>query len=152
MSLETDMAALAQVRPFSLLDREALRLIAFSAERRKLRAGDILFRKTAASYGGGVVVSGAIALDPPEDGSPPRHVARRGSLIGGVALLAPTDHAAQSVAQEDSEVLVVPRQLFKRVLDEFPQHAVAIHASLAEDLKKLTRETEAIKRRLDALG
>lgn len=152
MSLDQDMAILGGTPPLSLLDREALRLIAFSSDKRRVRGGELLFRKGGASYGAAIVLSGAIALDPPDDGSEPARIVGRGALIGELALLIATDHPAQSVAHEDSEVLIISRQLFKRVLDEFPDHAVAIHGHYAEQLRALAAQATRVQRKLDAMG
>lgn len=152
MGLDQDIAILAQTPPLSLLDREALRLIAFSSDKRRLRAGDLLFRKGGASYGAAIVLSGSIAIDPPEDESTPLRVVGRGALIGELALLIATDHPAQSIAREESEVLIISRQLFKRVLDEFPDHAVAIHGHYAEQLRDIAAQAQRVGRKLDAMG
>ena len=52
MALEDDIALLSQVSLFQDMDREVLRLIAFAAETRQLRAGDTLFRKNQLSDSG----------------------------------------------------------------------------------------------------
>ncbi len=149
MSLETDIAVLGQVRPLSLLDRDALRLIAFSGDRRRLRAGDILFKKGDSTFGAAVVMTGQISLDGDEGDA---HVVGPGALIGEMALLTPTQHAAQATARTDCEALVVSRHLFKRVLEEFPQSAVAIHQAYASELRTLSAQTARVQRRLDAIG
>lgn len=151
MSLIDDIGIMSLTPPLMLLDREALRLIAFSSERRLLRAKAPLFRKGSASFGGALVLSGAIALDPQEHG-PPTRIAGRGALIGEMALIAPVDHAAQSAAKEDSEVMMIARQLFRRVLDEFPDQAAAIHAYYATGLRALNGEAGMIGRRLAAIS
>lgn len=63
MGLEDDVGKLARTATFAALEPDALRLVAFSAETRILRAGDILFRRGEPSNGGFVVLSGSIALD-----------------------------------------------------------------------------------------
>jgi CRP-like cAMP-binding protein len=151
MSLETDISLLARVRPLSLLDRDALRLLAFSGDKRRLRSGDVLFRKGESSYGGAVVMSGEFALDEDENGVP-RRVARAGALIGEVALLVATQHAADAVARADSEALMITRHLFKRVLEEFPQNAAAIHHAYASDLRNLSSQTARVRQKLDQIG
>ena len=59
MSLEDDMALLARVAMLADMERDALRLLAFAAETRQLRAGDVLFRKDEMSDGGYVVAPAA---------------------------------------------------------------------------------------------
>ena len=68
MALQDDVRTLASNPTLRDLEPDALRLIAFSAETRILRAGDVLFRVGDLSDGGYVVLSGGIALE--TDGSP----------------------------------------------------------------------------------
>ena len=63
MALAQDIALLRQVPLFARLEPEALRLIAFSAEARVYRAGDVVFRKGDRSDGAYLVTGGAVALD-----------------------------------------------------------------------------------------
>src|SRR5215218_6644121 len=64
MALEDDIATLSRAPLFSLMDYDALRLVAFAGEHRALRSGDMLFRKGDTSDGGFVVTKGAVALEP----------------------------------------------------------------------------------------
>ena len=70
MALDEDMALLARQPLLSLMERDALRLLAFAAESRILRAGDVLFRAGEPSDGAVLVVSGAVALTVQDDGKP----------------------------------------------------------------------------------
>ncbi len=45
MALEDDIAALSRAPLFGQLEMDAMRLIAFAAESRNLKAGEVLFRK-----------------------------------------------------------------------------------------------------------
>ena len=58
-----DIETLSSVPLFAAFEREALRLVAFSAESRIYRAGDVVFRKGEPSDGGYVVMSGTVALE-----------------------------------------------------------------------------------------
>ncbi len=62
MTLDADVAQLARTRPFSLLPREAVQLIAFSSVKRRLKAGEILFHAGEEGEAGYFVHSGAILL------------------------------------------------------------------------------------------
>lgn len=149
--LDQDIALIGAVRPFTLVDREALRLVAFAADRRRLKAGEILFRRGDPSNGAAIVSRGAILIETGEGGEP-AFVAERGVLIGEMALLVPTRHPAQATASEASEALLISRPLFKRVLEEFPGDAAAIHEAYARDLRALAAQTAQVRRRLDAIG
>lgn len=148
-ALDQDIAILGAVRPLSLLEREALRLLAFAADRRHLRTGEILFRQDDPSTGAAVVLEGLIALKAGED---EEKTAERGALIGELALLIPTTHPAQATARRPSQLMMITRALFKRVLAEFPDSAVAIHRAYAGELRGLIAGADQVRRQLDALG
>ena len=67
MALDDDIAILSQAPLFNLLERDALRLVAFASESRTYREGDVLFKRGDRSDGGYVVSRGTIALDARED-------------------------------------------------------------------------------------
>jgi CRP-like cAMP-binding protein len=151
VALEDDIRVLASAPLFSLLDRDALRLLAFAAESRRLRAGDVLFRKGDRSDGGYVVTRGAIALDAREDGSPAAFIAEPGALIGQRALFVRAPRPATALAREPSAVMRVSPTLMRRVLEEFPAAAEALHQALAFELSALSGGLERVRRRLTAL-
>ncbi|MGL4323954.1 MAG: cyclic nucleotide-binding domain-containing protein [Beijerinckiaceae bacterium] len=152
MSLESTVDHLARVPPMTRLDRDALRLIAFSADQRRLRAGDVLFRKGDASHGAVLVLSGSIALDVAGDGSPAADIVMPGALIGEMALITKTEQPAQAVARENSEVLMISRLLFRRVLGEYPHSAVLIHKDYAERLASMSSRLKGVSTRLDRVS
>ena len=118
MALDRDIQLLAQVPILSLFDHDALRLLAFSAESRILRAGDVLFRKGEAACGGYLVVSGSIGLDAQEDGALVEHVVVEGALIGEMALFTETVRPATAIAREPSTVLLISARAMRRLLEE----------------------------------
>lgn len=151
MALDDDIAILSQAPLFALLERDALRLVAFASETRSLRAGDVLFRKGDRSDGGYVVSRGAIALDANEDGSPAAFVAGPGSLIGQAALFTRIVRPATATANEASTVIRVTPSLMRRVLEEFPDAAAAMQDAMAAELARLTQGLEEVRRKLIAI-
>ena len=144
MGLNDDIAAMGRVPTLSLLEPDALRLLAFAAETRILRAGDVLFRRGEESDAGFIVVSGAIALDARDDGSPANYIAGPGTLLGELALLVPVERPATAIARESSSVLRLSRTLVHRVLAEFPRSALALRQALSERLETFSRELAAL--------
>ena len=151
MALEDDIAILVQTPLFELLDRDALRLVAFAAENRVLRAGDVLFRRGDRSDGGYVVSRGAIALDARDDGAPAAFIAGPGALIGQAALFARIARPATATAREPSTVIRISPSLMRRVLEEFPHAAVAMRDAMATELERLAEGLEGVRRRLLAI-
>jgi CRP-like cAMP-binding protein len=138
MSLEDDIALLQEAPLLGLLDRDALRLLAFAADKRRLRRGDVLFRKGDRSDAGYIVTEGEIGLD--TAGGKPLLVARKGDLIGRTALFARGERPATATAREPSVVLRLSVSLMRRVLEEYPVVAAAMYTAIAEELGDLNAE------------
>ena len=151
MALDDDIAILSQAPLFNLLEKDALRLVAFASENRTCREGDVLFKKGDRSDGGYVVSRGAIALDASDDGSPESFVAGPGALIGQAALFARVERRATATAREPSAVIRVTPSLMRRVLEEFPDAAAAIHDAMADELTRLTEGLERVRQQLLAI-
>ncbi len=123
---------MSAIPSLAALDPEAVRLLAFSAETRIFRAGDVLFRRGDPSDGGFLVTQGSVALDGGEGGT--RQVAGPGTLIGERAMISALPRPATATAREPTTVLKVTRRLFHRVLGEFPESALRLRAHYARVL------------------
>lgn len=142
VGLDDDIAILASAPVFGFLDRDALRLLSFAAERRELRDGDRLFARGDSADGGFVVMSGLLRLDP-AFGEPVK--AGRSALIGHLALFVRGERPCDAHAEGTCEVLRITPTLMRRVLEEFPSAAQAIHDSLAMDLVTFTGDLERVR-------
>jgi CRP-like cAMP-binding protein len=134
MSLESDMEVLAEVPLFQELSRDQLRLLAFGAEHRALRAGEILFRAEARADAGFVVASGEVHLVEGEGEA--RRIAMtvgRGTLLGEMALMADTRRPTSAVTATDCDFIRISRPLFRRMLQEYPEIAVLLHQRIRDD-------------------
>jgi CRP-like cAMP-binding protein len=146
-----DTIALLQGAPLiGLFDPDALRLLAFSAEARRLRPGETLFRRGDRSDGGYVVVRGSIGLAArPGD---PELLVGPGSLIGQLALFVRMARRATAIAREASEVLRISPTLMGRVLAEFPGAATGLRDAMTADLDGLSADLARIGETLLAVG
>jgi CRP-like cAMP-binding protein len=151
MALEQDIDRLASQPLFALLPREALRLIAFAAEARILRAGDVLFRKGEAADAAYLVISGTLALDARDDGSPSAYLAEPDTLIGETAMLAEVQRPATAIAREMTTVMRISRVLMARVLQEFPDSAVTLHQAISDRVAAMAEELDRVRWRLAAI-
>lgn len=149
MALDDDIAILGRAPLFSLMGQDALRLIAFAGEHRTLKAGDVLFRKGERADGGFVVIRGALEVEGEQGGSP--FLAEPGALIGQAALFARGVRPATATATVSSAVLRVSPTLMRRVLQEFPAAAQAMHNALALELSTLAGGLERVRERLLAI-
>ena len=148
MGLDDDIAILAAAPVFGFLDRDALRLLTFAAERRDLADGDLLFARGDPADGGFVVLSGTIRLTPRQDGGEPVR-AGRSAVIGQLALFVRGTRPTEARAAGAAEVMRITPTLMRRVLEEFPEAAQALHATLAEDLAAFVTDLERVRVLLD---
>lgn len=144
MALDDDIALLARVPLFASLGSEPLRLLAFSAESRVLRAGDILFKEGQAADSGYVVVDGSLVLA--NSGGLTERIAGVGSLLGEIALIVETLRPATATARDPASVLRIPRSLFRRVLTEFPDAALRVHEDFREKMRATTADLNRVGR------
>lgn len=133
MSLDGDIRRLAAIALLAELDPEALRLLAFSAETRTFRAGDVLFRRGEPGDGGFMLTVGSVSLDA-RPGGGGRQIVGAGALIGERALITAMPRPTTAVALEPCTVLRITRGLFHRVLAEFPDSAARLRRHLARSL------------------
>jgi len=151
MTLNDDIAFLARQPLLSLMDRDALRLVAFAAESRTLRAGDVLFRRGEGSDGAFLVVSGAVALSREDDGRPAEEIAGPGALIGELALFTAVERPATAIAREPTQVMKLARSVMRRVLAESPDSAQALAQAIEERLQQFTSELASVGMSLRAI-
>ena len=132
MSIEDDISFLERVPTLSLLGREALRILAIGAESRYVHDGDVLFREGEVADAGYVVQEGAFTLASDNDrmGLAPITVGP-GALIGELALLTETVRPATATATEPSSVIRIPRKLFLKMLEGYPDAARRLREVIA---------------------
>lgn len=150
MALDDDIATLSRAPLFCFMERDALRLLAFAAEHKVLRANAVLFRKGDRSDGAFLVSRGSVALDA-EDGRSGVVTVGVGGLIGQTALFVRHERPATAVAREPTALIRISPTLMRRVLEEFPATAAAIHQALTLDLSALTEGLDRVRRRLESI-
>ena len=153
MTLDDDVARLARTRPFSLLPREAVQLVAFSSVKRRLKPGDILFHAGESGEEGYFLHSGAVVLSKRGGAASGEKRVTAGALIGENALYAPVVRPFDARVAEDAVVIPVTRETFRRVLAEFPAAAEKLRAELSARNRRLVDGLDAARvRSLDAVA
>ena len=141
MALDDDIRLFEQVPVFRLLEPDALRLLAFSAETKLLRTGDVLCAAPARLEGGYLVLKGSLAIFDTRDalGEPSKVVYSPG-LVGELAMIAETEAAGSIISREPTTLLRVPRAVFHRILSEYPRSADAVRRMVSERLSSLSSQ------------
>jgi CRP-like cAMP-binding protein len=120
-----------------------VQLLAFSCEKRSLRAGEKLFAVGDPADGAFFVLEGEILLKQ----AAAERLAKAGALIGESALLAETVRSSDASAVRDSVLMRIPRGTFQRVLTEFPESAAKVRRGAQRRAKSLISRLEAVRRR-----
>lgn len=145
MALDDDIRILERVRLLEDFTPEQLRLLAFGGETMRLKAGRELFQQGAPADCAFVVASGTVELFREADG---RRVvvgtAGPASLLGELALITGTERITGALAATDIEVIRLNRSLFRRILEEYPDIAAALHARIAAEMKAMIARLETL--------
>lgn len=140
MALKDDIALFQQLSIFEGLSDDHLRLLAFGAERRRLEKGHVLFRQGAAADSAFVITKGRLKLSmhaATGGGERPLGEAGPGSILTEIAMITEAERHFTATAVEESEVIRISRILFRRMLEEYPEVAVATDRRLRENFSRL---------------
>jgi CRP-like cAMP-binding protein len=131
MTIEDDIAFFERVPTLGLLGRDALRILAIGAESRYVHGGEVLFGAGDEADAGFVIQEGSFSLSSGQAGDDAPLVVGRWALLGELALLTETTRPATATALEPSTVLRIPRGLFLKMLDGYPDAARKLRDILA---------------------
>jgi CRP-like cAMP-binding protein len=149
MSLDDDIAFFAQVPTLAVLGKDALRILAIGAETRNLPSGAILFYAGELADGGYIVQDGLILLEPGTLQEGKEVTVGRGTLIGELALLTDMVCPATAIAKEPTTVIRITRNLFKKMLEGYPEAALKLRNIMAARVEEWTRDLSAVQRAMD---
>jgi CRP-like cAMP-binding protein len=148
VSIEDDIAFLERVPTLQVLGRPALQIIAIGAESRYVHGGEVLFQKGDAADAGYVVQEGMFSLNANQD-TTKDVTAGPGTLIGELALIRETQRPATATALEPSTVIRIPRTLFLKMLEGYPDAAARLRNALAARAQETARDITIIRGVLD---
>lgn len=148
-TIDEEIRFLERVPLLGLLGQAALRVVAIGAETRYVGPGAVLFvagEKADAAY---LIEEGSFSLLPDDASGPEAEtVARRGSLLGEMALMKETLRPATATALEPSTVIRIPRTLFLKMLEGYPDAARRLRDHLLARSEQLVRDVAQVRERL----
>ena len=145
MALDDDIRILSSVKLFQGFTPEQLRLLAFGAENTFLQAERKLYLEDDEADSAYVVVTGLIALYREQGGERiPIGTAGPGAMLSELALIADTRRLTSASAAADSEVIRLSRKMFRRILEEYPDLAVQLHARILEEFQQMIARIEEL--------
>lgn len=155
MPIEEDITLLESVPMLRLLGPDALRVVAISADSRSLNRGQVLYREGQFAEAAYVVVEGMLAVSRENAALARRPGQRievgRGGLLGEMALIAEGKRPATATAVEPSVVLRIPRVIFVRTIESYPDAALRLMQALSEELQETVDGLDAVRRKLEAI-
>jgi len=131
---------------FGNVHDDALNVLAFSGTQDSYGAGEQIVERGEGSGTAFVVLSGEVevqtsASSPPVTGGP-------STMIGELALLADREPTIGVMARTSCKILQIDRELFGRVVTEFPEIATKLHSQLLERLRLMTNDLNGLEAHL----
>lgn len=136
MSLQQEVDLLRKIPMFANIEPAKLKLLAFTSERLSYSEGDVLFRQGDAGDAAFVIVSGQAEISIDTDNGP-LVVARLSDhdFVGEIAILCNVPRTATVTATTSLEALRISKDLFFRLVKEFPEIAIEVMRELAHRLE-----------------
>jgi CRP-like cAMP-binding protein len=144
MSIADDIAFLERIPLLRQLGSSALRIVAIGVEAYRLDAGQRLFAAGDLADCAYIVQQGSFVLKPERKGSADV-IAGPGTLLGECALIAEIYRPATATARENSTVLRIPRAMFLKMLDSYPEAARRLRDVMAGRVDDWARDLENIR-------
>jgi CRP-like cAMP-binding protein len=149
MSIEDDIAIFERVPTLRLLGHEALRVLAIGAESRYVDDGEVLFYAGDPADGGYVIQEGSFRLQPNGRSDVNEITAEPGTLLGEFALLSQTVRPATAIADGPSAVIRIPRNLFLKTLQNFPEAALKLRDQVVARVAVAAKDVASVRAKLD---
>ncbi len=141
MGLSEEVELLRNIPLFSKIEPAKLKLLAFTSERLTFAGGDELFHQGDSGDAAYIIIGGAAEILIDTDNGP-MSVATvgRNDIVGEIAILCDVPRTATVRAAEELETLKISKDLFFRLIAEFPQISIEIMRELAERLERTTNQ------------
>lgn len=141
MSIEQEVEVLRKIPLFAKIDPAKLKLMCFASRRLTFRKGQNLFDQGDAGESAFIIIDGAADVVVKTDDRP-LVVAQVGKndIVGEIAILCDVPRTATVTATSELTALEVTKELFFRMVMDFPEMAVEIMRVLAHRLEHTTAQ------------
>jgi len=149
MSLNEEVELLRSVPLFANIEPSKLKLLAFTSERLTFPKGQALFNQGDIGDAAYVIISGDadVVIDTPSGPLTVAHVGKN-AFVGEIAILIDVPRTATIMPSSDLETLKISKDLFFRLMTEFPEMAVEVMRELARRLEQTNLQLSDANRRL----
>lgn len=138
--------ALARCPLFEHASRNILESLAQRLRRRRFRRNEVIFHQGDPGDSLHIVAAGAVKIVLPSAEGEEAIIAtlREGDFFGELSLLDGAPRSATATALEPSETLVLPRPIFRQLMQDDPGLRDALLFGLARELRRLTSHVEEL--------
>ncbi len=146
MSLNEEVELLRNIPLFSKIEPSKIKLLAFTSERLTFQPGDIVCKQGDMGDAAYVIMAGNadVIVNTPNG---PLTVATmtKNDVVGEIAILIDIPRTATIKASSELTTLRITKDVFFRMVTEFPAMAVEMMRVLAERIVRTTEELQKVK-------
>jgi CRP/FNR family transcriptional regulator, cyclic AMP receptor protein len=150
MSVRADAETLRGIPIFAECDPVQLQLLAFSCERQNFEAGQGIIRQGETGNAAYLILDGQAELQQ-ESGSGTTVIgaAGPGAMLGEVAMIGGVAYSISALAKSPVEAASIPRRLFMRVAEEYPDFGATVLRALARKFALSMTDISSLQGTLD---
>ncbi len=150
MSLQQEVDILRKIPMFANIDQAKLKLLAFTSERLSYAAGDVLFRQGDVGDAAFLIIRGQaeVSIDT-KTGPLTVATLQDHDFVGEIAIICDIPRTATVIAKSDLEALRIDKELFFRLIGEFPEIAKEVMRELARRLELTNARLREIATRVN---
>ena len=144
MQLDEAAHILGSADFFSICNLEQRRMLAFAGERKYLMPDETLFRVGDVTEGAYVLINGELVSQ--QSGSTLEiEIVQPGTVIGELALIAKHPRRAKVIARSRTDLLLVPRIAFSKLMQQYPEIASKAAAKIRGDVDQYVGSLSEVK-------
>jgi CRP/FNR family transcriptional regulator, cyclic AMP receptor protein len=152
VSLKEEVGLLQRIPLFANIEASKLKLLAFTSERVAFEAGHVLFNEGDMGDAAYIIMEGeADVLVESPAGPVSVAVLGHNAFVGEIAILCDVPRTATVKARQRLVCLRISKDLFLRLINEFPQMAVAVVRELAHRLEQSNQKLRSTVAELEKL-
>jgi CRP-like cAMP-binding protein len=139
-------AILESVPLFRDLAEADLDTLAASLRTRRYRRGEVIFHQGDPGDALHIILSGRVKISSPSESGVEAILTtlRPGEFFGSLALLDGAPRSASATAVDATETLILPRDRFRQLVNDWPEIRDHVFAELAQELRRLTYHVEEL--------
>jgi len=145
MQLDDATTILGRADFFEVCDAEQRRLLAFASERKKWRAGSVIYEAGEVPEGAHVLVTGTVATYQQGDDSNPFVISAQGAVLGAMSLVVAKPRPVTVKAVDNVETLFVPRSAFMKLANQAPDLAQRAAERIRRELSGYLSAVEQVR-------